>query len=177
RGDIFDRFHVDSRVALGPAGPAVHGVVEFQRIALEALAPELAALGDGRGIASGRVAVDLEPGRPLAVDLLLTELAVSIARAIEGAEGETTMQRVRVSAAKPLHVSVRGQNVELDEVLFATDGGTLKARGRLDGDGGRLEGELSGHLSLELLQPLLGTSVDKLSGDLGVQLSASGTIS
>jgi hypothetical protein len=176
RGDLFDRFHVDSRVALGAAGPAVHGVVEFQRIALEALAPELAELGDGRGIASGRVAVDLEPGRPLAVDLLLTELAVSIARAIEGAEGETTVQRVRVSTASPC-VSVRGQSVELDEVLFATDGGTLKARGRLDGDGGRLDGEMSGHLDLELLQPFLGTSVDKLSGDLSVQLGASGTIS
>jgi hypothetical protein len=175
-GDLFDRFHVESRVALGPAGPAVHGVVEFQRIALEALAPELASFGDGRGIASGRIAVDLAPGQPLAVDVLMTELVVSIARAIEGAEGETTVQRVRVSTARPLHLTVRGQTVELDEVLFATDGGNLKARGRLDGDSGRLDGEMSGHLDLALLQPLLGTSIDKLSGDLSVELGVGGTI-
>ncbi len=133
-GDLFDRFHVDSSVALGATGPTVHGVVDFQRLALEGLAPELGAFGDGRGITTGRVVVDVAPGRPLAVDLLLQELALSIARAVEGADGETTTQRVRVAAAQPVHVAVRGQTVELDEVLLTTDGGNLRARGRLDGE-------------------------------------------
>jgi TamB, inner membrane protein subunit of TAM complex len=175
-GDLFDRFHLEARVALGPAGPSVHGAVEFQRIALEALAPEIGAFGDGRGIASGRVAVDLEPGQPLAVDLLLQELALSIARAVEGPQGVTTVQRVRVSAAKPLHVSVRGQTVQLDEVLLTTDGGNLKAHARIEGDSGRFDGEVSGHLDLELLQPFVGAAIERLSGDLSVELGASGTL-
>ena len=175
-GDLFDRFHVDTTVSLGAAGPSVHGVVTFDRIALETLAPELAALGDGRGIATGRVAVDIAPGQPLAVDLLLEELALSIARSVEGADGTTTIQRVRVAAAKPLHVAVRGQSVDLDDVLLTTDGGNLSARGRLDGDTRQLAGEVSGHLDLELLQPLLGASVDRLSGSLKVELGAAGTL-
>ena len=175
-GDLFDRFHVDTTVSLAPAGPSVHGELTFDRIALETLAPELAALGDGRGIATGRVAIDIAPGQPLAVDLLLQELALSIARSVEGAEGETTVQRVRVAAAKPIHVTVRGQSVDLDDVLLATDGGNLSAHGRLDGDTRQLAGEVSGHLDLELLQPLLGASVDKLSGDLKVELGAGGTL-
>ena len=175
-GDLFDRFHVDATVALGAAGPSVHGAIEFQRVAIESLAPELAAFGDGRGLVSGRIAVDLEPGQPLAVDVLLQELALSIARAVAGTEGETTVQRVHVTIAKPLHVAVRGQAVELDEVLFATDGGNLKARGRIDGETGRIDGEMSGHLDLELLQPFVGGAVDKLSGDLQVQLGAAGTL-
>ncbi len=175
-GDLFDRFHVDTTVSLAPAGPSVHGALTFQRIALETLAPELAALGDGRGIATGRVAVDIAPGQPLAVDLLLQELALSLARSVEGAEGETTIQRVRVAAAKPIHVTVRGQSVDLDDVLLATDGGDLSAHGRLDGDTRQIAGEVSGKLALELLQPLLGASVDKLSGDLKVELGVAGTL-
>src|SRR4029077_11585806 len=58
-GDLFDRFHVDSSVVLGAAGPTVHGVVDFQRLALEGLAPELGAFGDGRGTTTGRVVVDV----------------------------------------------------------------------------------------------------------------------
>jgi hypothetical protein len=176
-GDLFDRFHLDGVVSLSPQGPAVHGVMEFQRVALEALAPELGAFGDGRGIASGRVAVDIDPGQPLSLDLLLQELALSIARAVEGPDGETTVQRVRVNAVKPLHVSVKGGLVVLDEILFATDGGDFRAQGRLDGPSGALAGQMSGHLDLELLQPLLRGSVPKLSGDLKVELTAAGTLS
>jgi autotransporter translocation and assembly factor TamB len=175
-GDLFDRFHVDTAVSLAPAGPSVHGELTFDRIALETLAPALAAFGDGRGVATGRVAVDIAPGQPLSVDVLLQELALSIARSVEGADGETTVQRVRVAAAKPIHVTVRGQSVDLDDVLLATDGGNLSAHGRIDGDTRQLAGEVSGHLDLELLQPLLGTSVDKLSGDLKVELGAGGTL-
>ena len=85
-GRLFDRFDIDARAALGPKGPSVHGELDFRRVEIEALAPELLAFGDGRGIASGRVTVDLEPGQPLALDVLLPELWLSVARAIDGPE-------------------------------------------------------------------------------------------
>ena len=109
-GRLFDRFDVDAAGGAGAAaGPAVHAEVDFQRVELEALAPELVAFGDGaRHRQRARVTVDIEPGQPLAVDVLLPELWLSIARAVEGANGETTVQRVRVEAARPLHVSVNG---------------------------------------------------------------------
>src|SRR6185437_5441272 len=150
-GQLFDRFDVDVDAALLPKGPSVHGRVAFRRLELHTLAPELVALGDGRSVASGRVAIDLDPGQPLALDVLLPELWLSIARAVDGPNGETTMQRVRIEAARPVHVHVAGDHIALDEAHFSTDGGDLRVEGRLDGRA--LSGTLAGHLDLELLQP------------------------
>ena len=174
-GQLFDRFDVDVDAALLPKGPSVHGRVAFRRLELHTLAPELVALGDGRSVASGRVAVDLEPGQPLALDVLLPELWLSIARAVDGPNGETTMQRVRIEAARPVHVHVAGDHIALDEAHFATDGGDLRVEGRLDGHA--ITGALSGHLDLELLQPFLGAvAIDRLGGDLRAELTAGGTL-
>ncbi|HVZ87612.1 MAG TPA: translocation/assembly module TamB domain-containing protein [Polyangia bacterium] len=174
-GQLFDRFDVDVDAALSPKGPSVHGRVAFRRLELHTLAPELAALGDGRSVTSGRVAIDLEPGQPLALDVLLPELWLSIARAVDGPSGETTVQRVRIEAARPVHVHVEGDHVALDEAHFATDGGDLRVEGRLDGRA--ISGSLSGHLDLELLQPFLAASpVERLGGDLRAELRAAGTL-
>ncbi len=174
-GQLFDRFDVDVDAALLPKGPSVHGRVAFRRLELHTLAPELVALGDGRSVASGRVAVDLDPGQPLALDVLLPELWLSIARAVDGPNGETTMQRVRVEAARPVHVHLAGDHVALDEAHFSTDGGDLRVEGRLDGRA--ISGALSGHLDLELLQPFLGAAgIERLGGDLRAELTAGGTL-
>jgi hypothetical protein len=174
-GQLFDRFDVDVDAALLPKGPSVHGRVAFRRLELHTLAPELVALGDGRSVASGRVAVDLEPGQPLALDVLLPELWLSIARAVDGPNGETTLQRVRIEAARPVHVHVAGDHIALDEAHFATDGGDLRVEGRLDGRA--ISGALSGHLDLELVQPFLGAvAIDRLGGDLRAELTAGGTL-
>jgi hypothetical protein len=174
-GQLFDRFDVDVDAGLLPKGPSVHGRVAFRRLELHALAPELVALGDGRSVASGRVAIDLDPGQPLELDVLLPELWMSIARAVDGPNGETTMQRVRVEAARPVHVHLAGDHIALDEAHFATDGGDLRVEGRLDGRA--ISGALSGHLDLELLQPFLGAAgVERLGGDLRAELRAGGTL-
>ena len=174
-GRLFDRFDVDAGLALGPKGPIAHGTVAFRRLAVEALAPELLDFGDGHAVVTGRATVDLEPGQPLALDLLLPELWLSVARANQGPNGETTLQRVRVEAARPIHVSVHGDRVVLDETHFATDGGDLKIAGRLDGRS--LSGNLAGHLDLELVEPFIGAgTLSRLTGDLSVQLQAGGTL-
>ncbi|MDB4983702.1 MAG: hypothetical protein JWM82_4454, partial [Myxococcales bacterium] len=173
-GELFSRFHLEAEAALTPHGPLAHGTVTFQRIALEPLAPELVEFGDGRGVASGRVTVDLEPGKPLAVDVLLSELWLSIARATDGSAGETIVQRVRVETTTPLHVKMSGDHIVLDKVKLATDGGDLEAQARLDGTA--LKGAITGHLDLELLQPFLRSRVQSLTGDLKVQVDAGGTL-
>jgi len=175
-GRLFDRFDVDAQAALAPKGPVVHAEIDFRHVEIEALAPELVEFGDARGIVSGRVSADIDPARPLALDLLLPELWLSVARAVEGANGATTVQRVRVEAARPLHVTVHGERVVLDEAHFKTDGGDLVVAGRLDGQA--ISGNLSGHLDLELLQPFLGAAapVEQVHGGLNVQLQARGTL-
>jgi autotransporter translocation and assembly factor TamB len=178
KGTLFDRFTVDGRFAQSFAasarGPTVHGTVEFTHLALEALLPELTTLGDGRGLASGRVSVDIEPGRPLAADVLLSELWVSLARAIEAAPGEATTRRVEIRASKAVHVSVAGDHVSLDSLNLSTTGGNLRAQGALAGT--KVDGIVEGHVDLELLQPFLRGLVDRVSGDLDVGLVASGSL-
>ncbi len=173
-GQLFDRFDVDAEAALTAGGPTVHGRVAFRRLELQALAPELAALGDGHGIATGRVAVDLDPGRPPAVDVLLPELWLSVARPVDGPNGETTVERVRIEATRPVHVHVDGDHVALDEARFATDGGDLRIQGRLDGRA--ITGAVSGHLDLELLEPFTRGTLERLGGDLSAELTAGGTL-
>ena len=175
-GRLFDRFDIDAQVAVGPKGPEVHAEVDFRRVEIEALAPELVAFGDARGMVSGRVTVDLDPAHPMALDVLLPELWLSVARTVEGSYGETTVRRVRVEAARPLHVSMTGDRIVLDEAHFKTDGGNLVVQGRLDGK--RISGLLSGHLDLELVQPFLGAAspIERLSGDLRVEIKAGGTL-
>jgi hypothetical protein len=173
-GDLFSRLHVDVEAALTPAGPLVHGQVTFDRVALDPLLPELVAFGDGRGMASGRVTIDVQPGKPLALDVLLSELWLSIARAVNGASGETIVQRVRVEATSPVHVTVSGNHVVFDKAHFATNGGDLTAEGRLDGDA--IRGAMSGHLDLELLLPFLRGTVQNISGELKVEVKAAGTL-
>jgi autotransporter translocation and assembly factor TamB len=173
-GDLFSRFHVEAEAALTKGGPLAHGLVSFDRVALDPLLPELAAFGDGKGMASGRVTIDVQPGKPLALDVLLSDLWLSIARGTAGESGETIVQRVRVETTSPLHVEVEGDHVALDKVTFATDGGALTAEGHLDGQA--LAGSMSGHLDLELLQPFLRGTLQSLTGDLKVEVKAGGTL-
>ncbi len=174
-GDLFSRFHVEAEAALVKGGPLAHGLVSFQRVALDPLLPELAAFGDGKGMATGRITLDVEPGKPLAVDVLLSELWLSIARNTAGESGETIVQRIRVETTSPLHVTVNGDHVALDKVTLATDGGALAAEGHLDGQ--NISGAMSGHLDLELVQPFLRGALQSISGDLKVEVKAGGTLS
>jgi len=173
-GELFSRFHLEAEAALVKGGPLAHALVSFRRVALDPLLPELAAFGDGRGMTSGRVVLDLEPGKPLALDVLLSELWLSIARSTTGEGGETIVQRVRVETTSPLHVTVEGDHLVLDKVTLATDGGALAAEGRLDGQS--MSGAMSGHLDLELLQPFLHGALQSVSGDLKVEVKVAGTL-
>jgi hypothetical protein len=173
-GELFSRFRVDAEAALTRGGPLAHGLLSFERVALDPLLPELAAFGDGKGMATGRVQIDIQPGKPLALDVLLSELWLSIARNTAGESGETIVQRIRVETTSPLHVAVEGDHVALDKVTFATDGGALAAEGRLDGQ--RVSGAMSGHLDLELVQPFLRGALQSISGDLKVEVKAGGTL-
>ena len=166
-GRLFDRFDVDAQAALAPEGArrARGGRLPPRRRSRRSR-PSWSSSATRAASSAGASRVDIDPARPLALDLLLPELWLSVARAVEGANGETTIQRVRVEAARPLHVSVNGDRVVLDEAHFKTDGGDLVVAGRLDGKA--ISGNLSGHLDLELVQPFLGAAspVEQLHGGL-----------
>lgn len=173
-GQLFGRLRVDGRAVQSSAGPVIHAALELEHLVLEALLPELVALGDGKGVATGKVQVDLAPNQPLRAEVSLSELIVSLARAVEAAPGEPNTRRIEVAATRPVHVVMFGDSITLDPVDLATTGGELHARGTLDGR--KLTGAIDGHLDLELLQPFVVGSLDRLSGALEVGLTARGTL-
>jgi hypothetical protein len=131
------------------------------------------ALGDGKGVASGRITVSWRPESPLTIDARLSELGVSLTRAATGADGRVTPQRIWMRNAGPIRVVMADEQIVLDETRLVTDGGDFKLRGELRGD--QLTAALTGHLDLDLLQPFLRGHVERLSGDLALELTVGGT--
>ncbi len=174
RGNLFRRFDVEASASFGPNGPRASGAVSFNKLVLEQLLPEMTAMGDGNGTASGRVSIEWRPDAPLLVEARLTELAASISRDVPVAGGPPKQERVWVRNAGDLRVVVSGDRVILDEARLVTDGGAFKIRGELAGD--TIRAALSGHLGLDLLQPLLEKQVEKLTGDMVVELNVSGPL-
>jgi autotransporter translocation and assembly factor TamB len=173
RGNLFRRLDVDAAATYGAAGTRVRGTVSFNRLALEDLSPELRDLGDGHGLATGVVSVDFRPDAPLLIDARLSQLEVSITREVADAAGKPVRQPIWVKNAGDLHVRVIGDRVALDPARLVTDGGEFRLSGELAGQS--LRAELAGHLDLELLQPFLRHQVDRLGGDLAVDLKVAGT--
>lgn len=173
-GSLFRRFEVDGSIAFGSAGPRAEVAVSFANLALQDLLPELAAMGDGRGIATGRVSVTWRPDAPLAVDARLSDLGISINREAIDQAGKRAPQRIWVRSSGPLHAALAGDRITLDPAKLVTDGGEFGLRGEMAG--GLVAGSLSGHLNLDLLQPFLRRQVTKLTGDVAVDLNVSGPV-
>ena len=175
KGQLIDHFTIDGDVGLGARGPSVHGVVAFDELALEAFLPEILALGEGNGRVSGQVEVAFGPGKPLSVDAFLSELWLSLSREVQVPNGGATQQRVDVRATKPIHAHVEGESVRLDELVLATAGGELRASGSFDADTLKLGAAVNGHLDLELLQPFLHGTFDRLGGNVTLGLTVAGS--
>ncbi|HXU82576.1 MAG TPA: hypothetical protein VN914_14335, partial [Polyangia bacterium] len=172
-GNLFRRLDVDATASYGAAGTRVQGAISFNKLALEDLSPELRELGDGHGVATGRITVEFRPDAPLMIEARLSELAVSITREAVDAAGKPVPQRIWMKNAGDLHVVVLGDRVVLDQARLVTDGGEFRLSGELAGQ--NLRGVLAGHLDLDLLQPFLRHQVEHLTGDLMVDLKVAGT--
>jgi autotransporter translocation and assembly factor TamB len=174
-GNLFRRLEVEASAIHGNAGTRVLGAVSFNRLALEDLLPELRDLGDGKGLATGRITVDFRPDAPLMVDAKLSELQVSITREAVDKDGKAVPQLIWVKNAGDLHLAMIGERVVLDQARLVTDGGEFRLSGELAGQ--TVRGSVAGHLTLDLLQPFLRHQVERLAGDLAVDLKVSGTTS
>jgi autotransporter translocation and assembly factor TamB len=173
KGELFSRFALEASASFASRGPRVSGKMTFDKLALEELLPELAAVGKGRGRASGQISLELRPGAPLTIEALLAELEVSVTREGTDSSGRTVPERIWVRNAGPLHATVTGDRVRLDEAHLVTDGGEVQIQGELQGS--NVRGALAGHLDLDLLQPFLRQQVRKLTGDLSVDVTVAGT--
>jgi len=128
----------------------VTGKVSFDRLH-RGIAPELAALGDGRGRASGQISVELRPDTPLAIEPA-ERLELSITRQAFDAGGRAVPSASGCATEGALHVVMTGDRVRLDQAGWSRRRG-VPAGGRARGTDVR--GVLAGHLDLDLLQPIV----------------------
>ncbi|MGA9653079.1 MAG: translocation/assembly module TamB domain-containing protein, partial [Polyangia bacterium] len=185
-GTLFNRFTVDATAQFGPAGLRAKGSLAFTHLVLEDLArqlrgnreieelvEQLKAL-DARAVLSGHVGVELDPGKPLAVEAVLTELAASIRQEISEAGGQVSTHRMGFHNDGDLRVLLAGDHIVLRQARFLTDAGRFNVEGEMDGDS--LRAAFLGRLELEFLQPLLRKRIEKLAGAVSLEVKVSGTM-
>jgi autotransporter translocation and assembly factor TamB len=186
KGTLFDRFTVDAIAQLGPAGLRAKGKLSFTHLVLQDLALQLRGNReidemveqlkdlDAHAVLSGDVGVEVQPGKPLAIQAVLSELAASISQEITEPGGQVTTRRISLYNDGELRATVADDRIVLDQARFITDAGRFSVTGVLQGES--LRAELSGQLDLELLQPLLRKKFEKLGGAVSLEVKVSGTM-
>ena len=145
KGTLFNRFTVDATAQFGPAGLHAKGSLAFSHLALEDLAlqlrgnREIAELVeqlktlDAHAVLSGHVGVELEPGKPLAIQAVLTELAASISQEISEPGGQVSTHRIGLHNDGDLWVMLAGDHIVLHQARFLTDAGRFSVTGETGG--------------------------------------------
>ena len=186
KGTLFNLFTLDATAQLGPAGLRAKASLSFTHLKLEDLALQLSgnreiadlvkqvkAL-DARAVLSGHVGVDVQPGKPPAIQVVLTELAASIGQEITEPGGQVAPHRIGLHNDGDLRAMLAGDHFLLQQARFLTDAGRFSVTGALEGES--LHAALSGRLDLELLQPLLRKKIEKLGGAVSLEVKVSGTM-
>jgi len=186
KGTLFNRFTFDGMAQLNSAGLRAKASLSFTHLVLEDLAlqlrgnREIADLVqqlkdlDAHVVLSGQVGVEVQPGKPLAIQAVLTELAASIRQEITEPGGQVSTHRIGLQNDGELRATVAGDHIALDQAHFITDAGRFSVDGELEGES--LRAAFSGQVDLELLQPLLRKKFQKLGGAVSLEAKVSGTM-
>jgi hypothetical protein len=182
-GDLFDRFKLEGNARYDPQGLAAGALLSFADLHLEDLLPDLKDQ-DVAAVLSGQVRLALTPGHSPAIDVLLTQIDASIVRPLEQEDGSRAKERIWFRNAGNLHIVTDTQKVVVDRTRFLTPGGEFNLSARLDplkDRGGAVvdqavNADFDGKLDLELLQPLLAGKFASLSGGIGLEVHAGGSV-
>ncbi len=153
KGTLFNRFTVDAIAQLNPAGLRAKASLSFSHLVLEDLAlqlrgnREIADLVkqlkdlDAHAVLSGHVGVEVQPGKPLAIQAVLTELAASIRQEITEPGGQVSTHRIGLRNDGDLRATVAGDHIALGSGALhyrrrplqrgRRTGGRIAARGAL----------------------------------------------
>jgi len=148
-GDEDNRFTVDGTAQLNPAGLRANASLSFTHLVLEDLALQLRGSReiedlvqqlkdlDAHAVLSGDVGVEVQPGKPLAIQAVLSELAASISQEITEPGGQVTTRRIGLHNDGELRATVTGDRIVLSQARFITDAGRFSVTGVVQGVGFR----------------------------------------
>ena len=182
-GMLFDRLKLDATAGYGATGVRAKAQISFTHVLVEEIVPELRKQGISAAL-SGRVGLDLQPGRLPAIDVELSELDASITRAVEHEDGSTGNEKVWLKNANTLHVATDTEKVVLDPVRLVAQGGEFTLSALVNplknatGDvvDRAVKADIGGRLDLELLQPFLAGQFKALSGGIGLEVHVDGSV-
>jgi autotransporter translocation and assembly factor TamB len=186
KGTLFNRFTVDGTAELRPDGLRAKGNLAFTHLRLEELALQLKGNReitdlvkqlkelDAQAVVSGQVGIEVQPGKPPAIQATLTEMGASIRQEITEPGGLISVHRIGLQNDGELRASIAGDHIALDQICFTADAGRFCVKGDLEGDSVRAA--FAGRLDLELLQPLVRKQVQKLGGAVSLEVKVSGTM-
>ena len=182
-GNLFGRMQLGGTGTMTAKGPRAHATLSFQDLHVEELVPDLKKEGIVSAL-SGRVSLDLVPGRLPAIDLVVSQMDASLTREVELPDGTKTRERIWIKNATPLHVETDTERVRVDQVRLVTQGGELtlfaEVRPQKDAKGAivdqAIHADMAGKLDLDLLQPLLRAQFVALRGGIELEVHARGSV-
>ncbi|HEY0708878.1 MAG TPA: hypothetical protein VGG33_18865, partial [Polyangia bacterium] len=172
-GELFDRISLAGTVDYGARGPLVEAEARFRNLVVQQFLPEMAGFGDARARLTGDVKLRYGGSNPLTVDLTVAELDVSADRDLGAQSGPRRAGRLQLRNAAPIRVILTGDQVVVDRTRLVTDGGELRLWGELKNQ--VVNAEVVGSLDLELVQPFLGTRIERMGGEINLALRVRGT--
>ena len=182
-GNLFGRMQLGGTGTMTAKGPRAHATLSFQDLHVEELVPDIKKEGIVSAL-SGRVSLDLVPGRLPAIDLVVSRMDASLTREVELPDGTKTRERIWIKNATPLHVETDTERVRVDQVRLVTQGGELtlfaEVRPQKDAKGAMadqaIQADMAGKLDLDFLQPLLRAQFAALRGGIELEVHARGTL-
>ena len=182
-GNLFKLLDVEASGGFGPEGPHAKALLSFQNLHAEELMPELREQGIATSL-SGKVGLELLPGRLPNVDVRLTQIEATITRDIEHEDGSTGAEKIWLKNASDLHIVTDTEKVVVEPARLVTRGGEFTLSGQVrplkDGKGEvvdqAVQADFGGKLDLELLQPLVASKFASLGGGIGLEVHAGGSV-
>jgi hypothetical protein len=172
-GELFDRISLAGQVDYGARGPIVEAQAQFRNLMVEQFLPEMSSFGDARARLSGGVQLRYGGTNPLTIDLTIAELDLSADRDLGAQSGPRRPGRLRLRNAAPVRVILTGDQVVVDRTRLVTDGGELRLWGEVKNQ--VVNAEVNGRLDLELVQPFVGTRIERLGGEINLAVRVRGT--
>jgi translocation and assembly module TamB len=169
QGRFFKTFLVEGTITISPAF-ALTATITFQGLKLEQLLPELAKLGEVRGVASGRVDLSVTSSGAVHVAARLSELRLGA----HVTDDEGRPRQLDLVNSDEVRVVYDGRRIRFDSLHLLSRQGELEVLGYLDPEASALD--VRGQLDLELIEFFAHQIFDHTHGHTVANLHVAGPL-
>jgi hypothetical protein len=182
-GVLFRQFKVEAKAGFDGKGLQAQAQLSFEDLKVEKLLADLEEQGISSTL-SGRVNLNLLPGKAPEIDVLLSLLNATITREVEKDDGTSSKERVWLRNEGPIHISTDTERVTVDRTNLVTQGGGLQIAAKIEpikDSAGKtvdqsMKASMQGAIDLDFLQPILANQLSALHGGVLLDLQVGGSV-